>query len=132
HGAGGPCEAPILRLFEHGPSGEARDLVVRCEACQRERRLAEAFGRQNRQNLPACRGRHPHLREYDPNGCERQVQPLVLGASNLWFPLVLSSIAIPGGTERLDQLVGEQWAILQTVTSLEVLVAFRGAGMLTT
>lgn len=130
HGAGGPCEAPILRLLEYGPSGEARDLVVRCEACQRERRLAEAFGRQNRQNLPACRGRHPHLREYDPNGCERQVQPLVLGASNLWFPLVLSSIAIPGGTERLDQLVGEQWATLQNVTSLEVLVAFRSAAML--
>src|SRR5690606_39044392 len=88
--------------------------------------------RQNRQNLPACRGRHPHLPEYDPTGCERQVQPVVLGASNLSSPLVLSSIAIPGGTERLDQLVGEQWAILQTVTSQEVLVAFRSAGMLAT
>lgn len=130
HGANGPCSAPILRLFEQGPSGEARDLVVRCEACEKERRLAEAFGRQNRQQLPFCRGRHPHLRDYDLNGCERLVHPLVLGASNAWFPLVLSSIAIPGGTERLDQLVSERWAFLQVITTPDVLAAFRQVGHL--
>ena len=112
HGAAGSCTGPILRLFELGVSGEARDLIVRCESCERERRLAEAFGRQNSQNLPFCRGRHPHLREYDANGCTRTVKPLVLGASNAWFPLVFSSIAIPGGTQRLDQLVDENWATL--------------------
>lgn len=130
HGADGPCALPILRLYEQGPSGEARDLVVRCDACDKERRLAEAFGRQNRRLLPTCLGRHPHLRDYDAKGCERTVHPLVLGASNLWFPLVLSSIAIPGGTERLDQLVSERWAALNAVTSLEVLAAFRMVGYL--
>ncbi|MBP8106523.1 MAG: DUF1998 domain-containing protein [Caldilineaceae bacterium] len=131
HGASGSCEQPLLRLFEKGPSGEARDLVVRCEACDnKERRLAEAFGRQNRLHLPLCRGRHPHLRTYDPDGCDRQVYPMVLGASNAWFPQVLSSIAIPGGTQRLDQLVSERWAFLQTVSSPEVLTAFRQASLL--
>lgn len=130
HGAGDDCKAPILRLYERGPSGEARDLVVRCDTCEKERRLAEAFGRQNRQRLPTCLGRRPHLRDYDADGCERKVQPLVLGASNLWFPLVLSSIAIPGGVERLDHLVSENWAVLQAVVSLDVLVAFRRIGQL--
>jgi hypothetical protein len=125
HGMAGSCDSPILRLFEQGPSGEARDLVVRCDACNRERRLAEAFGRQNRQHLPPCRGRHPHLRDYDPRGCGKPLHPLVLGASNAWFPLVLSSIAIPGGAERLDQLVSERWATLQAVTDPIVLTAFR-------
>jgi hypothetical protein len=119
-----------LRLYERGPSGEARDLIVRCETCNRERRLAEAFGRQNRPNLPACRGRRPHLRDYDAGGCTRTVTPMVLGASNVWFPLVYSSIAIPGGTERLDQLVEDNWATLQAVTSPEVLTAFRAANIL--
>lgn len=130
HGVAGSCDSPILRLFEQGPSGEARDLVVRCDACNRERRLAEAFGRQNRQHLPPCRGRHPHLRDYDPRGCGKPLHPLVLGASNAWFPLVLSSIAIPGGAERLDQLVSERWATLQAVTDPIVLAAFRQIGQL--
>lgn len=130
HGAEPPCPAPLLRLVEYGPSGEARDLVAQCEACKKQRRLAEAFGLQNRANLPFCTGRRPHLRDYDPDGCQHHVKPLVLGASNTWFPTVLSSIAIPGATARLDQLVADHWATLQHVTSLEVLVAFRNTPML--
>lgn len=130
HGNAGPCASPILRLFEIGASGEARDINVRCDNCRRERRLAEAFGRDNRQQLPLCRGRRPHLRDYAPEGCSRQVNPMVLGASNLWFPVVLASIAIPGGTQRLDQLVSDRWATLNVVTSREVLTAFRQIGQL--
>jgi hypothetical protein len=130
HGLEPPCSQPLLRLFELGPSGEARDLVLRCESCQKERRLAEAFGRQNRQRLPMCTGRRPHLRDYDSQECQRHVLPIVLGASNAWFPSVLSSIAIPGTTVRVDQLVEEHWATVQAVTSPEVLAAFRRVGML--
>lgn len=125
-----PCTAPLLRLFEQGPSGEARDLTVKCEGCDKQRRLAEAFGRRNREKMPICHGRRPHLRDYDDDGCERHMRPFVLGASNAWFPVVFSSIAIPSATAKIDQLVEEQWAKLQTVTSLEVVTAFKAAGFL--
>ncbi len=35
--AAGICDSPQLRLIEHGPSGEARDLEVRCENCKKFR-----------------------------------------------------------------------------------------------
>jgi len=125
-----PCAAPLLRLFEQGPSGEARDLTVKCEHCQKQRRLAEAFGHKNREKMPICYGRRPHLRDYDEEGCERHMRPFVLGASNAWFPLVFSTIAIPSATGKIDQLIEEQWAMLQAVTSREVLTAFRAIGQL--
>lgn len=131
HGEAPPCSAPLLRLFEQGPSGEARDLTAKCENCQKQRRLAEAFGRKNRETvMPLCTARRPHLRDYDDRGCERHMRPIVLGASNSWFPVVYSSIAIPAATLKLDQLVEEQWVILQAVTSLAVLAAFRAIGQL--
>ena len=130
HGEEAPCAYPFLRLFEQGPSGEARDLVVKCETCNRQRRLAEAFGHQNREKMPLCTGRRPQLRDYDDDGCERHMRPFVLGASNAWFPVVYSSIAIPSATAKLDQLVEESWANLQNATSLEVVTAFKNAGLL--
>ena len=125
-----PCAAPLLRLFEQGPSGEARDLTVKCDGCQSQRRLAEAFGRTNRDKMPICHGRRPHLRDYDEDGCERHMRPFVLGASNAWFPVVYSSIAIPSATAKIDQLVESHWATLQAATSKDVLVAFRAIGQL--
>ena len=64
---GDPCDSPTLRLIEYGPSGEARDLEVRCENCKAIRRLTEAFGIENRANMPQCRGRRPHLRDLIQN-----------------------------------------------------------------
>jgi len=58
------------------------------------------------------------------------MRAIVLGASNSWFPVLFSSIAIPGATVKLDQLVSDHWAILQNVTSRAVLLAFRSIGQL--
>ena len=129
HGDAPSCDAPLLRLFEHGPSGEARDLTVRCEHCDTGRRLSEAFGQANREKMPQCSGRRPHLRDYD-DGCERKMRSVVLGASNIWFPIVFSTLAIPSATAKMDQLVEDNWGTLQAVTSRAVLVAFRQVGQL--
>jgi hypothetical protein len=128
---GGHCTGdPVLQLVEIGPSGEARDLQVKCRTCEATRRLSDAFGRANRQNMPMCTGRRPQLRDYDPDGCELHMRTIVLGASNTWFPLILSAIAIPRGMSELRNLVNENWARLHTVTSLEVIEAFQEAGVL--
>src|SRR5690606_17442457 len=100
---GNPCASPTLRLIEYGPGGEARDLEVKCEGCDARRRMSEAFGTSGRTTLPQCRGRRPHLRDFDPEECNHQVRALVLGASNIWFPRVLTTLAIPSQTTRLDQ-----------------------------
>jgi len=122
------CDSPQLRLFEHGPSGEARDLEVRCENCKSMRRMSDAFGEENRKKMPACTGRRPHLRDYEVEECANQVRSIILGASNTWFPVSLSTIAIPVSVDIVMQLVEEKWAKLRIVTSIEIITFLRNAG----
>ncbi len=101
---GEACDKPLLRLIEFGPSGEARDLEVRCETCGKKRRLSQAFGRENRNMMPLCRGRRPHLRDFDPTECELHMRPIILGASNTWFSVIQNIIAIPVGNNKIEQV----------------------------
>jgi hypothetical protein len=113
---GGPTDcAAQLRLIEYGPSGEARDLTVRCDTCQKSRPLSQAFGEEGRARMPACRGRRPHLRDFDPAGCTEQVRTILLGASNLWFGDTLIALAIPTESLKLAQLVESKWSTLQQI-----------------
>ena len=127
---GSPCEQPLLRLFEYGATGEARDLEVRCDSCGAKRRLSEAFGRENRPKMPRCRGRRPQLRGYDPDGCDLHMRTIILGASNTWFPVLYSTVAIPVESGRLAQLVDEKWADLQSVTDPVIIGYLRNRGEL--
>ncbi|MBI4762921.1 MAG: DUF1998 domain-containing protein [Chloroflexi bacterium] len=112
---------PSITLQEYGPSGEARDLFIQCETCGIRRQMAEAFGRDNREKMPVCTARRPHLHDYDPDGCNLKMRPILLGASNLWFPQILSTIAIPATTDKLSVLVDDHWGILNDVDSLDAL-----------
>lgn len=127
---GNPCkhETSTLKLEESGVSGEVRDLEVRC-SCGERRRLADAFGKDNRMRMPKCSGRRPHLRDYDDAKCEYHARPIALGASNLWFPIALTVVSIPSDRERLLQLVEEEWNILRVVNTGDVLDAFRSANL---
>ncbi|MCS7055267.1 MAG: DUF1998 domain-containing protein [Thermoflexales bacterium] len=110
---GQPCASPALQLLEQGPSGEARDLAVKCVSCGAERRMADAF---NREQMPPCSGRRPHLRDYDPDGCgHAHARTILLGASNLWFPVLYSAIAIPDAASKLEALVQQAWPTLSAV-----------------
>jgi Domain of unknown function (DUF1998) len=118
-----------LRLREFGLTGEAAGLRVECDTCQAGRGLQEAFEGEHKEYMPLCRGRSPHLREFD-EGCSELMQPILLGASNSWFPLTLSALAIPKATERLPQLVEEHWPVLINATTPQILAAFRLIGQL--
>ena len=125
-----PCESPMLRLIEHGPSGEARDLEARCEHCNSQRRLSEAFGVENREKMPDCRGRRPHLRDYETDPCGLKMRTIILGASNTWFPVSLSAICIPVTADILLQLIEENWGMLKNVTALPIVAFMRSVGQL--
>ncbi len=124
-----PCHAR-LKLRELGVSGEAADIQVICETCGKQRRMSDAFGTEGAKNLPACNGRHPHLRSYDKVKCNEQLRTILLGASNSWFPLVLSTLAVPNAVDRLAQLVAEHWHILGKTTSQQNIELLRQIGQL--
>lgn len=124
------CNGPV-RLRKVGVGDEAANLFVQCDSCGDTRSLVDAFGDTARTDpLFACRGRRPHLRDFEPGGCSEQAETMLLGASNSWFGITLSALSIPRHADPLPQLVEEKWVLLQHVTSPEVLTAFRAAGNL--
>jgi len=95
--------------------------MVRCDGCDaKARRLSEAFGESGKQNMPRCRGRHPHIRNFDEE-CSQQMRGMFLGASNSWFGITLSALSIPVASNQLAQLVQDNWVTLGKATSQEIL-----------
>lgn len=105
-----------LRFFESGASLQTENLWVKCDTCGASRNMAHAFGEAGRDNLPACRGRHAHLDRFD-SGCPEEARPVLLGATNSWFPITLSALAIPLNEDTVSQLVRDGWDYFSEATS---------------
>ncbi|MBS3955308.1 MAG: DUF1998 domain-containing protein [Methylomicrobium sp.] len=107
---GGPSECKgILRFFESGASLQTENLWVKCDACSASRSMAHAFGQAGKDNLPGCRGRHPHLDWFD-HDCKEAPRAVLLGATNSWFPMALSALAIPQQNgSPLQQIIVDHW-----------------------
>lgn len=107
HNGSSDCKG-TLRFFESGASLQTENLWVKCDQCEASRNMAHAFGKAGRDNLPSCRGRHPHMDQYD-TGCLEQARAVLLGATNSWFPITLSALAIPLARDPISQLVQDGW-----------------------
>ncbi len=113
-----------LKLLEPSATGEAASIFVQCEGenCGAIRPMSDAF-KMDLMALPVCKARRPHLRDHDeagckaPNGQEMRMQPMLQGASNSWFGIMLSALAIPQASGKLKQLVEDHWTILEKVQS---------------
>lgn len=117
HGGPSDCRG-TLRFFESGASLQTENLWVKCDACGASKNMAQAFGQAGRDNLPACRGRHPHIDRFDDD-CPKDPRPILLGATNGWFPVTLSVLAIPQTGSPLAQLVGDGRTFFEDVSSAD-------------
>ncbi|MHB8202905.1 MAG: DrmB family protein [Desulfomonilaceae bacterium] len=116
------CEAPSLKLKDSGLSGQTTDVWVEC-ACGKSRQMSQAFDTEDGGVLPKCTGRHPHLINRKDD-CNEQSRAMLLGASNSWFPDIISIFSIPTSTDRLKQIVDKNWDNLvdaDCLTTLKVL-----------
>jgi hypothetical protein len=113
---GGECTKathPRLRMDDRGGNLGA-NVEISCINCGDRRNIREALGKRNEENLPRCRGRHPHLATFDPQGCDRDPKVLVVGASNQWFAQTLSALAVPqSGASALEAKVEQHWSALE-------------------
>ena len=79
--------------------------------------MSDAFKLDN-SDLPACRARRPHLRDFDESGCkDEQNQPIrvradAAGCVELLVPVMLSALSIPQSSNLLKQLVDDHWSEL--------------------
>lgn len=124
---GSTCGAPLLDLFERNQSSRADDVLVTCKNCGTTRSMVDAFGQAAASNLPHCRGRHPHLRAVTGEACSQRNRALLLGASNAWFSVGISVLAVPPTAPPLGQVVDDLWPHLEAVKSQEVLEYALGA-----
>lgn len=97
-----------LRFFESGASLQTENLWVKCDECGASRNMSHAFGKAGKENLPKCRGRHPHMDQYDAD-CKEQARGVLLGATNSWFPITLSALAIPVEISSPRDIVDALW-----------------------
>lgn len=113
HAGHSDCPGP-LKFFEQGASLQTENLWVRCERCDSSRSMVDAFGDRGRELLPKCRGRHPHLGRTDAD-CDERIRPVLLGASNSWFPVTLTVLAIPTRGDKLAQLMADKRELFSDV-----------------
>lgn len=115
HGGASGCKG-TLRFFESGASLQTENLWVKCDSCEAAKNMAQAFGQSGKDNLPGCRGRHPHLDTFGDE-CDEEPRAILLGATNGWFPVSLSVLAIPQTGSPLSQLVADGWTFFEDVES---------------
>jgi len=88
------ADIPRLKMLESTISRGA-SATIACASCGARRGMSEAQGSAGQEKLPACRGRHPHLDAYAKGGCEAGTHLMLVGASNLWFPILETVIVMP-------------------------------------
>ncbi len=94
---GQPCakaEFPALQMVDR-TGGKGASATIMCASCDQRRPMNEAQGEVGRVKLPRCRGRHPHLDAFAPEGCPNETRLMLVGASNLWFAATHSIIVMP-------------------------------------
>lgn len=124
-----------LKLVEMGASGEASDVYVHCETCSTSRPMSDAF-KLYESDLPMCRARRPHLRDFDDTGCRNdqnqpvQVKAMLQGASNSWFGVMLSALSVPQSSTLLKQLVTDNWSDLYDIEGEKEIAKLRRRNLL--
>ncbi len=125
HGPAGTCAQPGYTMEDFG-QGLSPTVKVTCTGCAQERFMMASFGESANRHLPACRGRNPHLGTFDQRPCPATPRAMVLGASNLWFPQVLTSLYLPDAGGDLATLVRDNWTHLHDLqTEREISLVLR-------
>lgn len=103
------CSDPELEITSGGGTESLRGIWVRCKKCGAKTTMEDSF----REDIhTTCSGNMPWLgtREVCPN----QPRTLQRGASNIYFPLVIGSIVLPGDGPQIDRDIRSTawWQIL--------------------
>jgi hypothetical protein len=119
-----------LVLHEFGASGAAASIFLRCTACDGRTSMAPAFEEDGLANV-RCRGRRPHLRDFEEDPCNEPVKAILLGATNSWFPVSLTTLYVPPATKDvLAELVEERWIQLSAIHAQKDLELMRRLNLL--
>ncbi len=60
-----------------------------------------------------AKGAGPTCGSSTRTACQGKQRAILLGASNSWFPVMLSALSIPSTTDKLGQFIESNWAELE-------------------
>jgi hypothetical protein len=115
------CKGNKLKLLDNGKTGAIADIEVLCEDCGEKRSLQDAFS--ERHKLGRCSGHKHWLGPSVREDCDQGLRPMLRGASNIYFPVVESALAIPPYTNPLHSIVAENMDRLTELETIEDLEA---------
>ena len=100
----GRCEKPILEFkSKRGVGGGLESLVVLCRSCKQARSLNFITNRDSMKTIGVkCPGRQPWQHARAATNCDAFPVVLQRGASNLYYPVVVSALDIPCGSSDLE------------------------------
>ena len=88
-------------------------LILECVHCRSSRSMEGAFGKEIMGRIAVrCRGRQPWLGPNVEVDCTEVPRAMQRGASNTYFPVVSSALAIPPFTEAIQEQLNPFWADL--------------------
>ncbi len=94
------CPSPRMRLIE-GKTGDFSEVQVAC-VCGAPRALANLLAPEAN---PQCKGHRPWIGPEAQETCEERPRLLMRGASNAYFPQVVSALSIPETASPLVEIV---------------------------
>ncbi len=105
------CKGPNkLKLSQSNKAGLA-GLILECLNCGARQAMEGAFGRETMRNLGiACEGWRPWLENAPKTACSEIPRAMQRGASNIYFPVVASALAIPPFTQEIQVRLDEHWS----------------------
>lgn len=83
-------------------------LILGCPKCNARRSMDRVFSEETWAAFPNCRGRRPWLAGADED-CQLKARAVQRGASNLYFPVIVSALSIPPWSDQLQEALGVQW-----------------------
>ncbi len=99
-----------LRLYQSGKAG-LPGLILECKNCGSARSMEGAFGKDAMTYIGvSCKGEQPWLGKGVRKDCKEIPRAMQRGASNTYFPVVASALAIPPFTEEIQELLDPYWA----------------------
>lgn len=117
------CEddaAARLRFKAGRSSSGLAGISISCDRCAKKRSLSGAMQPQNLEACGAtCSGSRPWLAE-ETSPCDRQLKGIQKGGSNVYFPVITSSIFVPeeqgGSDDRIFAILNDDrlWTILSS------------------
>lgn len=98
----------MMSINAMGVNSSLSDIKISC-ICGASRTMVGAFGEKSLGRLGGCTGYRPWLDCKSSEICAGNLRTVQRGASNVYFPNVISAISIPPWSDALYQLVDQFW-----------------------